>query len=114
MATAPTWLHVDGRRVAPIELATTPGARARGLLGRDHVDGALLLAPASSVHAIGMRFAIDVALCTAELEVLATRTLRPGRLTWPRRRVRAVVEAAAGSFAAWGVDVGSRLSVERG
>ena len=37
-----------------------------GLLGRDGIEGALLLRPARSVHTLGMRFAIDVAFCDAD------------------------------------------------
>ena len=104
-------LVVDGRRVAPVEVAAGRSARARGLLGRDGIDGALLLAPASSVHTFGMRFAIDVALCTTDLEVLVVRTLPPARVTRLRPQVRAVVEAEAGAFARWGLGPGSRLAV---
>ena len=101
----------DGRAVAPLEVAAGRRARSRGLLGRDGVDGALLLAPVSSVHTFGMRFGIDVALCTRDLRVLAVRTLVPGRVTLPRPGVRAVVEAEAGSFDRWGLVAGSRLAV---
>lgn len=104
-------LVVDRRPVAPLEVATDRRARARGLLGRDGIDGALLLRRTGSVHTVGMRFAIDVALCTADLEVVAVRTLPPGRLTLPRSGVRAVVEAEAGAFARWHLHPGSRLSV---
>lgn len=104
-------LLVDGRPVAPLELARDRRARARGLLGRDRLDGALLLAPAGSVHTFAMRFGIDVALCTRDLVVVAVRTLPPGRLTRPRWRVRAVVEAPAGSFDAWGLRAGCQLAV---
>ncbi len=104
-------LLVDGRRVAPVEVATGRRARSLGLLGRRHFDGALLLAPTGSVHTFGMRFPIDVALCTDDLEVVAVRTLAPGRLTLPRWRVRAVIEAEAGALARWGLVTGSRLAL---
>jgi uncharacterized membrane protein (UPF0127 family) len=104
-------LLVDGRPVAPLEVADGPAARARGLLGRDGIEGALLLRPASSVHTFGMRFPIDVALCTSDLRVIAVRTVPRSRLTLPRRPVRAVLEGEAGQFARWGLDVGSRLQI---
>jgi hypothetical protein len=104
-------LVVDGRPVAPLEVARTPRSRGRGLLGRDGVDGALLLRPARSVHTFAMRFALDVALCRADLTVVAVRTVAPGRLVLPQRAVRAVVEAEAGSFARWGLAAGSQLAV---
>lgn len=104
-------LVVDGRAVAPLSVAASRRARARGLLGRDGLDGALLLPSTSSVHGFGMRFAVDVALCTGDLEVAAVLVLRPGGLVLPRRRVRAVLEAEAGAFARWRLDVGSRLVI---
>lgn len=105
-------LLVDGRPVAPLEVAATRRARAIGLLGRDGLDGALLLRPAGSVHTIAMRFPIDVALCTRDLSVVTVLTLAPGRLTLPRRGVRAVVEAGAGSFECWDLRPGSTLAVD--
>ncbi|MFC6341747.1 hypothetical protein ACFP8W_07160, partial [Nocardioides hankookensis] len=56
-----TRLLVDGRDVAPLEVAATHRARSRGLLGRDGIDGALLLPKARQVHTFRMRFPIDVA-----------------------------------------------------
>jgi hypothetical protein len=102
-------LLVDGREVAPLEVARGPRARARGLLGRTGLEGALLLAPARSIHTVAMRFPIDVAWCRADLRVVAVATVDPGRLTGPRRGARAVVEAEAGSFEAWGLRPGCQL-----
>ena len=54
----------------------------RGLLGRDGIEGALLLRPARSVHTFRMRFAIDVAFCDRDLRVLrvVTHGAQPGRV----------------------------------
>jgi len=97
--------------VAPVEVAASRRARGRGLLGRARLDGALLLAPARSVHTFGMRFPIDVALCTQDLQVRAVTSLAPGRLTVPRWGVRAVVEAEAGRFEEWGIRPGTSLGL---
>lgn len=105
-------LMVDGRDVAPLEVAEGFRARGRGLLGRNGIDGALLLDPAGSVHTFGMRFTIDVALCDPALRVLATRTLLRSRVTRPRRRARAVLEAEAGAFDRWCLRPGSQLSIK--
>lgn len=102
---------MDGVIVAPLEIAATRAARGRGLLGRSGIDGALLLGPAGSVHTFGMRFAIDLALCTTDLEVVAIHSLGPGRLTWPRRQVRSVIEAEAGALERWGITAGTRLAI---
>lgn len=107
--TAPRRLLVDGRDVAAVEVADTPRSRTRGLLGRDGLDGALLLRPASSVHTLRMRFPIDVAFLDASGTVRRVVTMVPGRLGRPTWHARAVVEAEAGRFAEWGLDVGSRV-----
>lgn len=96
----------------PLEIAASYRARTRGLLGRDAVDGAMLLSPASGVHTFGMRIPIDVAYLDRRLTVLAVRTMPPGRLGLPRPRARHVLEAAAGAMAAWGVRAGVRVEVE--
>ncbi|MFE0193842.1 DUF192 domain-containing protein [Streptomyces sp. NPDC059008] len=96
----------------PVEIAASYRARARGLLGRDGIEGALLLTPASGVHTFRMRFAIDVAYLGRDFTVLAVRTMRPGRLGRPRLRARHVLEAEAGAMSRWGLRPGLRLTVE--
>ena len=101
----------DGEVLASLERADTPQARARGLLGRDGLEGALLLAPASAVHTIGMRFPIDVAYCDRELTVLDVVTMPCWRVGLPRPSARAVIEAEAGAFERWRLRPGDRLEV---
>ena len=105
------WLLRDGDVLAAVDVASSFADRLRGLLGKDGVEGALLLRPARSVHTLGMRFAIDVAFCDRELVVLDTVCLKPHRLTRPRRRAHCVIEAEAGAFERWGLRVGDRLEV---
>ncbi|KUN26100.1 hypothetical protein AQJ23_12970 [Streptomyces antibioticus] len=90
----------------PLEIATSYRARTKGLLGRDGIEGALLLSPANSVHTFRMRMPIDVAYLDRRLVVIAVRTMRPGRLGLPRIRARHVVEAEAGAMAGWGLRPG--------
>ncbi|MFB6615377.1 DUF192 domain-containing protein [Streptomyces sp. NPDC085524] len=104
-------LTVEGTRV-PLEVAASYRARTRGLLGRDGIDGALLLTPAASVHTFGMRFAIDVAYLDRNLRVRAVTTMPPGRLGLPRLRARHVLEAEAGAMAAWGLRVGTTVKAD--
>jgi uncharacterized membrane protein (UPF0127 family) len=104
-------LLVDGTPVAPVEVARTHAERSRGLLGRDGVDGALWIHRCRQVHTFRMRFAIDVAHVDRSGRVLAVRTMSPGRLGPLVLRSRAVVETEAGTLQAWGVRVGSTLSV---
>ncbi|MFH8365880.1 DUF192 domain-containing protein [Streptomyces sp. NPDC018031] len=102
----------DGAGVlVPLEIAASYRARTRGLLGRDRLDGALLLTPAGGVHTFRMRFPIDVAYLDRDLAVLAVRTMRPGRLGLPRLRCRHVLEAEAGAMERWGVRPGVRLLI---
>ncbi|MET8579660.1 DUF192 domain-containing protein [Streptomyces collinus] len=98
----------------PLEIAASYRARTRGLLGRDAVEGALLLSPAGSVHTFAMRIPIDVAYLDRGLTVIAVRTMPPGRLGLPRLRSRHVLEAAAGAMAGWGMRAGARVTVEPG
>ena len=103
------WLLRDGEVLASLEIADTRASRRRGLLGRDSLDGALLLVPARGVHTLGMRFPIDVAWLDADLVVLRTARLRRGRMSRPVLRARQVLEAEAGSFARWELQVGQQL-----
>jgi uncharacterized membrane protein (UPF0127 family) len=105
------WLVHDDRVLATIEVARTRRERSRGLLGRDAVEGALLLCRARQVHTFGMRFPIDVAHVDAELQVVHLCTMVPNRLGAPVWRSRGVIEAPAGAFASWGVEVGDRLEL---
>jgi uncharacterized membrane protein (UPF0127 family) len=105
-------LVCNGLRVAPLQVAALPWERSRGLLGRDGIDGAILLEPAFIVHTFGMRFPIDVAFCDRRLRVIGVTTMGPHRLSRPRLGGRAVLEASAGAFRGWRLAAGSRLSVE--
>ena len=89
-----------------IEVASTRRSRRRGLLGRDGIDGALLLTPARAVHTFGMRFDLDVAYLDADGRVVGLARMPRNRLGRPRLRARSVLEAEAGTFARWGLRVG--------
>lgn len=111
----PYTLVCDGRPVAPVAVAETSATRGKGLSGTDRVEGALWITRCPSVHMIGMRYPIDVAVVDRDGVVLITRTLRPWTGgTWFRRHASATVEAPAGALATWGVVPGSRLAVDRG
>jgi uncharacterized protein len=105
------WLLRDGEVLATLEVADGFTSRAKGLLGRDGIEGALLLEPARSVHSLGMRFPIDVAYCDKELRVLRTTCLRPWRVARPELKARCVIEAEAGTFAHWELRPGDVLEV---
>lgn len=108
------WLVHEGRVLASLEIAETRSARRRGLLGRDGIDGALLLRPARSVHTIRMRFAIDVAHVVDGDDMVTVRsvsTMRPGRLGKWSLKQTSVIEAEAGSFRRWGIEPGMLLEI---
>lgn len=105
------WLLRDGEVLATLEVASGLAARARGLLGRDRVDGALLLTHTRSVHTIGMRFAIDVAFLDRDLNVVRMATLRPYRISLPCLGARSVLEAESGALSRWNLRIGDTLEV---
>jgi uncharacterized membrane protein (UPF0127 family) len=104
----------DGKVLATLEVAETLRERTRGLLGRDGFDGAVLLRPAKSVHTFRMRFPIDVAFVDRDLRVIRMLTMAPNRITLPVWRAKAVVEAEAGAFATWGLQLQDQLEVKGG
>jgi uncharacterized membrane protein (UPF0127 family) len=101
----------DGHVLASAEVASGASQRAKGLLGRDGVDGVMVFENVRSVHTFGMRFPIDVAFCDRDGVVLRVMTLRRGRVTRFVRKAARTLEAEAGAFAAWGVEVGDRLEL---
>lgn len=114
------WLVHEGRVLASLEIADSRPARRRGLLGRDGIDGAMLLRPAKSVHTVKMRFPIDVAhVAKAETEsddeealvVLSVTAMAPGRVGRWSPRASGVIEAEAGSFRQWGLEPGMTLTI---
>ncbi len=106
------WLLREGEVLAVLEVADGVAGRARGLLGREGVEGAMLIKPARSVHTMGMRFPIDVAFCDRDMNVLDTVTMKRFRVSRPRLRARCVVEAEAGAFDRWGLRPGDRLEIK--
>lgn len=105
------WLVRDGKVLASLLVPRTRRERGRGLLGRDGVEEAMLIEPARSVHTIGMRFDIDVALLDDEYRVLKILTMKRGRVSMPVRGGVAVLEAEAGTFREWNLQPGDELEV---
>lgn len=103
----------DGVVLASLEVAASPGARTRGLLGRDAINGAMLLRPAMSVHTLGMRFSLDVAFCDGDMVVIDMVHMVPWRLGRPRRKARCVIEAETGAFESWNLQIGDQLEVHQ-
>lgn len=99
--------------LAAVEVAATRKDRRKGLLGRDGIDGALLLPSARmGVHTLGLRFPLDVAFCTSDMVVRRIVCARPGRLTRPSFTAPCVLEAEAGAFERWKLQVGDHLEIK--
>ncbi len=106
-----SWLTKDDVVLASLEAPVGRVGRARGLLGRDAFDGALVLTRTRSVHSFGMRFTIDVAICDPDLTVRRIVTLVPGRMTRPELHATTIIEVPGGAFEQWGVQSGDQLTV---
>ena len=106
-------LLVDGRDVGGVrvEVAATVATRARGLLGRRGIDGAMLIAPCSSVHGLMMRFDLEVAYLDADGRVLSVKPLPRWRMHGHQRGAAMVLEAEPGRLLRWGVRPGAVVGV---
>ena len=97
--------------VATLFVADRPWSRFRGLLGRDSIDRdeGLLIEPCSSVHMLGMRFAIDAVFLDRTGRVLrVTEQLKPWRMAACKGSKR-VLELPAGRAREVGLAVGDEL-----
>jgi uncharacterized membrane protein (UPF0127 family) len=105
------WLVREGKVLATLEVADSLRARTKGLLGRDGIEGAILLQPARSVHTFRMRFPIDVAFCDENLRVVKIATVHRNRLTLPVLKAAVAIECEAGMLKRWGVAPGDVLEI---
>jgi uncharacterized membrane protein (UPF0127 family) len=100
------WLVTEGRVLASAEQATDRRQRRRGLLGREGIDGALVLTRCRWVHTMGMRFPIDVVYLDRDGTVVKTQRLVPNRVALPVPAARTVIEAQTGALARWELHLG--------
>jgi uncharacterized protein len=105
------WILRDDEVLASAEVAATAGERRRGLLGRDGLEGALVLQPCHQVHTFGMRFPIDVIWCDRECRVLRVATMTPWRVSRFVWRARLVIEMSEGAASRWGIEAGDQLEL---
>jgi|CXWL01.1.fsa_nt_gi uncharacterized membrane protein (UPF0127 family) len=104
------WLVSDGNVLASAEVACNRAERKRGLLGRDAMEGALVIDKCRWIHTLGMRFPLDVAYLDADGTVIKAVRMERNRVGAPVKAATRVLEAEAGAFARWGLHVG--LTVE--
>lgn len=105
------WLVKDAKVLASLEVHHNRRARAKGLLGRDSFEGAVMLMDTKSVHTVAMKFDIDVAFLDQDNRVLKIVHMQPHRVSAYVMKAKSVIEAEAGAFARWGITVGDELEI---
>ena len=105
------WLVSDGIVLASAEVADGHTAKRRGLLGRDGIEGAVVIEQCRWIPTVGMRFPIDVAFLDDQGTVIKTMRISRHRVGAPVWNARSVIEAEAGAFARWGLHVGDVLEL---
>lgn len=97
----------------PVEYATGFFMRLKGLLGRRSMDdrSAMIIERCSSVHTVGMRFALDLIFLDKEWRVVSIqRNVRPGKpMVTGGLRAKRVVESQAGGLNLDHLQVGDQL-----
>lgn len=101
----------DGKVFASVEVPTSFQAKSKGLLGRSSFEGALFLKGAKSVHTFGMQFDLDIAFISKNWEVIRTVRLGPNRFVMPVIRAAGVIEAEAGAFSRWELQIGDKVEI---
>lgn len=92
----------------PVRVLGTPWERLRGLLGRGNAALPVVLEPCSSVHTLGMGYALDLVFLGSDGVVLASeRGVPPGKVRWKHGSM-AVLERPA-SKEPW-PEVGERVA----
>ena len=105
------WLMSEARVLASLDIACGHRERAKGLLGRESLEGAFAIPKCRWVHTVGMRFPIDVAFVDSNNVVIKIVTMKRHRIGLPVSQSRTVVEATAGAFERWGLQVGNPIEI---
>ncbi|MBN8660613.1 MAG: DUF192 domain-containing protein [Candidatus Obscuribacter phosphatis] len=90
-------------------------SRLRGLLGTDQLPSGegLLIAPCSSIHMFGMRYAIDVIFFDKDLAVIGlVAAIPPGKTSKIYSKALGCVELPSGTIAEVGIALGDRLQFQ--
>lgn len=105
------WLVSDGRVLASADVANTRRTRRRGLIGQQSVTTALVLDNCHWIHTVGVKCVLDVAYLNADGAVIKIQHVRPMRIPLPVSKSHLVIEASAGSFERWGLQLGDVIEV---
>ena len=103
----------NGRVLASASIASTRRAKRRGLIGQRSINTALVLEDCHWIHTIGVRCPIDVAYLASDGLVLKMQRISPLRVPRPVFGARTVIEAQAGSFERWSLNLGDFVEVRR-
>lgn len=96
-----------------VEIACTLFQRTRGLIGREKLDGGLLLDPCGSIHTFFMRFDIDAVFLDGENRIVRIIAgIPPRRIPMPVLSARRVLELPAGSAHKLSLKPGDTLAFE--
>jgi uncharacterized protein len=106
-----SWVVVKGRVLASAEVAESREQRLRGFLGRDGADGAMVIPNCKWIHTLGMRFALDVAYVDRDGIVIRVLRVRRNRMTMPVWAAHTIIEAEAGAFSRWALQVGDHIEI---
>ena len=99
--------------LASATVAVSFRTRLQGLIGRTGIDGAFVIEKTRWIHTFGMRFALDVAYIGPDGLVLRVERLAANRMGRPERNAVMVVEAQAGAFERWGLQVGQQVELRQ-
>ncbi len=105
------WLVSDGRVLASANIADTARAKRRGLIGQQDLQTALVITPCRWIHTVGMRFALDIAYLDSEGTVIKVQRVNRNRVPLPVFSARTVIEAKAGLFERWGLQLGATIEM---
>lgn len=100
--------------LADLKLAERYFARLKGLLGTRSLgeDQGLWIARCNSIHTFFMNYAIDCVFLDSKYQVRSiVENVRPGRVVWPQRGAKSVVEMPAFRARALNIQKGDQLHV---
>ncbi len=103
------WLVCQAKVLSSLNIADTPLARRRGLIGQTKVETPLLIESCRWIHTFGVKCDLDIAYLDEEMRVIKIQTVRKQRVAMPVLKAKHVLEAGAGVFENWGLVVGHKL-----
>jgi uncharacterized membrane protein (UPF0127 family) len=91
-------------------------SRMIGLLGKRSLkpDGGVWIAPANSIHTVGMLFSFDLVMIDKDFRVVNVKEMvRPFRIVLPKLRAESVLELPAHTVYRSRTEIGDQLIIDR-